>query len=56
MTLEALADAADINVTYVSDIEHGKSSPTVGKLGDLARALGMRLSALIAEAEDRAEQ
>lgn len=56
LTLEELAGAAGMHVTYVSDIEHGKSSPTVGKLGDIARAFDMRLSALIADAEDRAEQ
>lgn len=56
LTLEELAGAAGMHVTYVSDIERGKSSPTVGKLGDIARAFGMRLSALIAEAEDRDDQ
>jgi transcriptional regulator with XRE-family HTH domain len=56
LTLEELAGAACMHVTYVSDIEHGKSSPTVGKLGDIARAFDMRLSALIAEAEDRDDQ
>jgi transcriptional regulator with XRE-family HTH domain len=56
MTLEALADAAGMNVTYVSDIERGRSNPTIGKLGDLAAVFEMRVSALIAEAEDRPEQ
>ncbi|HEV7494993.1 helix-turn-helix transcriptional regulator [Baekduia sp.] len=56
MTLEALADAAGMNVTYVSDIERGRGNPSIGKLGDLAAVFEMRVSALIAEAEDRPEQ
>lgn len=56
MTLEALADAAQMNVTYVSDIERGRGNPSVGKLGDLARVFGVRLSVLIAEAEEHTDQ
>jgi transcriptional regulator with XRE-family HTH domain len=56
MTLETLADAAGMNVTYVSDIERGRSNPTIGKLGDLASVFEMRVSALIAEAEELSEQ
>ena len=51
LTLEALADAAGMNVTYLSDIERGRSNPTIGKLGDLAIVLGISLSELIARAE-----
>jgi transcriptional regulator with XRE-family HTH domain len=56
MTLETLADAAGMNVTYVSDIERGRSNPTIGKLGDLAAVFEIRVSALIAQAEDLSEQ
>jgi transcriptional regulator with XRE-family HTH domain len=56
MTLEALADAAGINVTYVSDIERGRGNPSIGKLSDLASVFGIPVSALIAEAEALPEQ
>jgi transcriptional regulator with XRE-family HTH domain len=56
MTLEDLADAAGMNVTYVSDIERGRGNPSIGKLGDLARVFEMPVSALIAEAEALPEQ
>lgn len=51
LTLEALADAAGMNVTYLSDIERGRSNPTIGKLGDLADVLQIQVSELIARAE-----
>ena len=52
LTLEALADEAGMNVTYLSDIERGRSNPTLGKLGDLARVFEIRVSEMIAAAED----
>jgi transcriptional regulator with XRE-family HTH domain len=54
LTLEALADQAGMNVTYLSDIERGRSNPTLGKLGDLAVAFDVRVSELIAAAEEAA--
>lgn len=54
LTLETLADQAGMNVTYLSDIERGRSNPTLGKLGDLARVFEIRVSELIAAAEDTA--
>ena len=51
LTLEALADAAGMNVTYLSDIERGRSNPTIGKLGDIAIVLDIPVSELIARAE-----
>lgn len=55
LTLEALPDEAGINVTYLSDIERGRSNPTLGKLGDLALVFDIRVSEMIAAAEDAAE-
>jgi transcriptional regulator with XRE-family HTH domain len=52
LTLEALAEEAGMNVTYLSDIERGRSNPTIGKLGDLAVILDVRVSEMIAAAED----
>lgn len=54
LTLEALADEAQMNVTYLSDIERGRSNPTIGKLGDLAVVFGIRVSELVREAEEGA--
>lgn len=54
LTLEALADRAGMNVTYLSDIERGRSNPTLGKLGNLATVFEIRVSELIAAAEDKA--
>lgn len=55
LTLEALADEAGMNVTYLSDIERGRSNPTIGKLGDLAVVFDVRISEMIAAAEAEAE-
>ncbi len=52
LTIEGLAEAAGINHTYLSDIERGLGNPTLGKLSDLAQALQVRLSEIIAAAED----
>lgn len=56
MTLEDLAHVTGMHVTYVSDIERGRANPSIGKLGDLATAFEMRVSALLAEAEELPEQ
>jgi len=55
LTLEDLADEAGMNVTYLSDIERGRSNPTLAKLGDLATVFEIRVSELIAEAEDNTQ-
>lgn len=52
LTLEALADQAGMNVTYIADIEGDRSNPTLGKLGDLAVAFDVRVSESIAAAEE----
>ncbi|MGH7812924.1 MAG: helix-turn-helix domain-containing protein [Candidatus Binataceae bacterium] len=48
---EALAEAARIHPTYVSLLERGKRKPTVEVANRIAQALGVKLSALIEEAE-----
>jgi transcriptional regulator with XRE-family HTH domain len=52
LTIEGLADAAGLHPTYLSDIERGRSNPSVAKLGSLAVVFEVRLSKLIAEAEE----
>lgn len=51
LSQEALAELAKVHHTYVSMLERGKSKPTVDVAERLARALGKKLSTLIAEAE-----
>jgi transcriptional regulator with XRE-family HTH domain len=55
-TIEAFAELVGMNVTYLSDIERGRQNPSLRKIEDLASALGVRVSTLIAEAENRSEQ
>jgi transcriptional regulator with XRE-family HTH domain len=55
MTIEALADAAKMNTTYVSDIERGRQNPSLRKIEDLAGALGVAVSDLLREAEQLVE-
>ncbi len=52
LSIEALADQAALHPTYLSDIELGKSNPSLSKIGSLAMVFGLRVSTLIAEAEE----
>lgn len=54
LTIEALADEAGLNHTWLSDIELGRGNPSIRKLADLASALDVRVSVLVAAAEDGA--
>jgi len=47
MTLKELEERGGISATHVSEIERGKASPTVGALGKIATALGVRPAALM---------
>jgi transcriptional regulator with XRE-family HTH domain len=40
MTLKQVADASGMSPTHISEIERGKTSPTVGALRKIAHALG----------------
>ncbi len=51
LSQEALAEAAGIHHTYVGLLERGKRTPTIDVAERVARALGRKLSTLIAEAE-----
>ncbi|HTZ64739.1 MAG TPA: helix-turn-helix transcriptional regulator [Solirubrobacteraceae bacterium] len=53
LSIEALAFAADMHRTYLPEIERGLRNPSLGKLSDLALALGVPLSMVILEAERR---
>src|SRR6188474_1085893 len=47
LTLKDLEERGGISATHVSEIERGKASPTIGALGRIARALGMRPATLV---------
>jgi transcriptional regulator with XRE-family HTH domain len=47
LTLKDLEERGGISATHVSEIERGKASPTVGALGRIAVALGMRPATLV---------
>ncbi len=51
LSQEALAEAAGIHHTYIGLVERGERKRTIDVAERLARALGRKLSALIAEAE-----
>jgi transcriptional regulator with XRE-family HTH domain len=51
MTQEQLALEAGVQRNFISLIETGQNQPTISTVAKLARALGMKASALVAEAE-----
>jgi len=55
LTLEDLAAAADMHVTYLSGIERGKNNPSWTKLAGLATALDIPVSAIAEAAEAEAK-
>jgi transcriptional regulator with XRE-family HTH domain len=48
---EALAEKADLNRSYVGEIERGKAVASLLTLEKLAQALGLRASSLLAHCE-----
>jgi transcriptional regulator with XRE-family HTH domain len=51
MTQEALALAANVDRTYVSQLEHDRKSPTLDMVFRLCDALGVSAAALVARVE-----
>jgi len=54
MTLKQVEEASDLSATHLSEIERGRTSPTIGALVRIARALRKDASYFI-EAEERPE-
>ena len=50
MTLETLAEKADLSWPYLSEIERGRENISLDKLASLARALNVTLSKLVENA------
>jgi len=53
---EHLAEQADLNRSYVGEIERGDAMPSLETADKLAQALGTRLSELIARYESHESQ
>lgn len=53
MNIEDLAGEAGMHPTYLSGIERGIRNPTWDRISDLAEALGVPVSVLAGEAEER---
>lgn len=51
MSQEQLGLESGVQRNYISLIETGQNQPTIGTIVKLARALGMKASELVAEAE-----
>lgn len=51
LSQEALAEKADLHPTYIGLVERSLRNPSLNVSKSLARALGVSLSKLIAEAE-----
>jgi len=54
MTQEQLGLEADVQRNFISLIETGQNQPTITTISKLARALGLKASELVAEAESEA--
>ena len=54
LTQRQLADAADVNETWISHIEAGRTNPAWGTVARIATALSVRVSELAQLAEHRA--
>jgi transcriptional regulator with XRE-family HTH domain len=51
LTQKQLAEAADLDVTWLSRLERGSTNPAIGTVRRVADALGLAASELIARAE-----
>lgn len=52
LTQEQLGLESGVQRNFISLIENGQNQPTIGTIVKLARALGMKASELVAEAEN----
>ncbi|MER6142021.1 XRE family transcriptional regulator [Streptomyces sparsogenes] len=52
MTLEALAERSGVTKSYLSKVERGRSVPSIAVCASLAKALGVPLDHLFADAEE----
>ena len=55
-TLKALSEKADISVSFLSDIESGRSNPSLDRLIDIAKVLERPISYFLGEVEGIGEK
>lgn len=55
MTQRQLGDAADVNETWISHIEAGRTNPAWGTVDRLARALGVSIAEIARRADRLAD-
>jgi transcriptional regulator with XRE-family HTH domain len=55
LSQEQLAEQSGLHWTYLSEIETSKVNPSINVLRKIAKALGVRTSQLVSEAEDAGE-
>lgn len=53
MTQAELGERSELTRTYVSGLENGRKNPTLETQSRIATALGVRLSVLVREAEEK---
>ena len=53
LTQEQLAEGADISLKHLGEIERGRGNPTLATIVDLAKALHVTLSELLALADEK---
>lgn len=51
LSQEVLADRADLNRSYIGEVERGTAMPSLGTVTKIARALNLPASALLARYE-----
>ena len=51
LSLKELSEKIDISISFLSDIENGKSNPSLDRLRDIARGLDTTVSYLLGESE-----
>lgn len=52
MTLKALSEKADISLSFLSDIERGRSNPSLERLQEISDALNCKVSYLLEHTEE----
>ncbi|MFL5365578.1 MAG: helix-turn-helix domain-containing protein, partial [Myxococcales bacterium] len=56
LSRRALSDRSGVSERFLADLESGSGNISVGRLADVARALGTSASALLASAEGGADE